>query len=497
MIHLRKNIILTGICLSVLTQTWGMEQLSLEDAIQVTLENNFAFRIASIDPEIARDQFTGEEAAFDSEIFASGQVSQSERTLTFDNNVGTSSDTRNWQAGVRKRLIYGTTVTARTNLDRNAGNAADLTSSLSQEADLAISLRQPLMRGFGREVNTAGIERARAGFEASIESYRDTVQAIIAQTEAAYWSVARWQEQLELNKSNLEVAEALLEEARERERVGMVTHIEVLQAEASRAERLEEIIATRRSLGDAYDALLTAMGVLPDVSTQGTDPEHTVESLPESGRDIPEFANLWNMALERDPVLAAQEAVMEQRRWDEVAARSATRPNLDLVLSGAYSGVDKELARDAYESAFNRDGHFWSVGLEFSMPWGMRQEKADLRTASKRLEQEDIRYAELRQSLFREVRATYRNLNAVRQSLEAATLTVQLQEATFDREKSKYEQGLSAIRDLLEEQSALDQARIRLLRSKFNQLSTEIEMARLSGTIFQRHGISPELPQLD
>ena len=474
-----------------------MDQLTLDEAIQTALGNNFAYRIASIDPEIARNQFTGAEAAFDAEIFATGQVSQSERTLTFDNNVGTSSDRRAWQAGVRKRLIYGTSVTARTNLDRNAGNAADFTSSLSQEADLSISVRQPLMRGFGREVNAAGIERARAGFEASVESYRDTVQAIIADVEVAYWSLARWQEQLELNQSNLEVAEALLNEARERERVGMVTHIEVLQAEASRAQRLEEIIATRRSLGDAYDNLLTAMGVLPDVSSAGTDPEHTVESLPETGRDVPEFASLWNLALERDPVLAAQEAVMQQRRLDELTARSATRPNLDLVLSGAYTGLDSELARDAYESAFNRDGHYWSVGLEFSMPWGLRQEKADLRTATQRLEQEDIRFAELRQSLFREVRATYRNLNAVRQSLEAARLTVELQEATFEREKSKYEQGLSAIRDVLEEQSALDQARIRLLQSKFLQLSVEIEMARLSGTIFQRHGISADLPELE
>jgi outer membrane protein TolC len=462
--------------------------LDLDEAIALTLENNFAYRIASIDPEIARESVTGQEAAFDVEVFASGQVSQSELSTT-----DSSTDNRNWQAGARKRLVYGTTVTAQTSLDRDDSSF----SEPSRAADLSLSIRQPLMRGFGKEANTASIERARAGFEATVESYRDTVQAIIAQTELAYWSVARWQEQLELNKSNLEVAEALLEESRERERVGMVTHIEVLQAEASRAQRLEEIIETTRALGDAYDILLAAMGVLPDASTSGTEPGHTVDALPESGRELPDFQEMWNLALERDPVLAAQEAVMTQREWEQVVARNAARPNLDLVLSGAYSGADDEDAGSAYGNAFDRDGEYWAVGLEFSMPWSLRQEKAELRSASKRLEQEDIRYADLKQSLFREVRSTWRSLDAVRQSMEAAQLTVELQEATFEREKSKYEQGLSAIRDVLEEQSDLDQARIRLLQSKFNQLSAEIEMARLSGTIFERHGISPELPTLE
>ena len=34
--------------------SWANQDLSLDEAIQVTLENSFAFRIASLDPEIAR-----------------------------------------------------------------------------------------------------------------------------------------------------------------------------------------------------------------------------------------------------------------------------------------------------------------------------------------------------------------------------------------------------------------------------------------------------------
>ena len=343
------------------------------------------------------------------------------------------------------------------------------------------------MSGYGKEANTAALERARAGLQGANESYRNAVQNILAETELSYWAVASWQEQLELDRSNLEVAKTLLDEARERERVGMVTQVEVLQAEAAMAQRMEDIISSNRNLGDAFDQLLSTMGTLPQGSS--TDPSHKVDLLDSTHVPVPEFKTIWDKALLQDPTLSAQEATITQRRWDERAARSSARPSLDLVLSGAYSGVDDDKAATAYENAFDRDGHAWAVGLEFSMPWSLRREKADLKIANKRLEQETIRYEDLKQSLYRQVRAAWRDLNAVQQSLEAAQLTIKLQEAAYDREKSKYEEGLSVFRDVLEAQSDLDQARIRLLRAKYNKLAAEIEIARLSGTLFERHSV--------
>jgi len=467
--------------------------LSLDEAIGLSLDRNLVYQMARLNPEIARESVIGQESVFDMELFASGRVAQSEQSRTFSQVTGTSSDTRNWVAGVRKRLSYGTSVTAQTNLDRRDSNAGVNTSNLSQEADFSVSVRQPLMSGFGRDANTASLERARAAFDASLETYRNAVQTIVANTESAYWSVARWQEQLELNKSSLEVADALLTETRERARVGLATQIDVLQAEASRAERVEEIISTTQSLGDAFDLLLTYMGIIPEAESTAMEPDRKVSPLKESNLELPDYMRVWNLALERDPELAAQQAVITQREWDRVAARSATKPSLDLVLSGGYNGLDDESMRTAVENAIDRDGEFWSVGFEFSMPWSMRGEKAEFRASEKRLQQEELRYEELKQILSRQVRSAWRGLQAVQQSVKAAQLTVSLQEAAFEREKTKYQEGLSAFRNVLEAQRDLDQAEIRLLQSKYNQLEAEIELARLSGYILERHGVTEEL----
>jgi outer membrane protein TolC len=486
---LRKFLI--PLAISGITGTlFAQDVLDLDDAISQSIENNFTYRIARIDPEIAREQVTAESAAFDTEIFLSGEVAQSKSA-----DPESSSDQRRLNAGATKRLVHGTRVTASTALNRSDTRFTTGSIPLSQDADFSLSIRQPLLKGYGKESNTAFLERAKAGFSATRASLKGTIQDVLAQTEFAYWQVARWQEQLALNESNLKVAEALLEEATERQRVGLVTQIEVLQAEAFRAESREDIIETTRILGDAYDHLMEMMGALPDTDFS-MQAGRRVHVLPDADGAVPEFDQTWTMALNSDPALAAQEAQIEQRVLDQVTAKDATRPNLDLVLTGAYSGSDDD-ANGAYGNAFDRDGHAWSVGLEFSMPWSRREERANQRITDKRLQKEEIRYQALKQSLFRDVRSAWRSLNAVQQSLQAARLTVSLQEASFEREKSKYEQGLSAFRNVLEAQRDLDQARVRLLQSKFTKLSAEIDLANMSGRLFERHGIAVDLPELN
>lgn len=464
--------------------------LKLEEAIANALQNNLSYRIAELDPQIAREGITQQESAFETELFANGRVAQSEQSTTFSQTTGTSSDSRSLTVGARKQLDFGTSVTAQTNLDRRDSNAGVNTSNLSQASDFSLSVRQPLLRGFGTDANRAGINNALAGLAAANASFRDRMEILLAETEKAYWTAARLQEQLALNESSLKVAETLLDEARERERVGVATQIEVLQAEAEKARLMEVIIESRRALGDAMDQLFHYMGTLPPVGPLDMDQPQKVANLAGQPLPIPEFSDIWSRAQQADPQLSQQQAVIDQRTYDRIAARDANRPNLDLVLSGGLAGIDDTDAQTAVENALDQDGHVWSVGLEFSMPWRRTGTKAALRASEKRLQQANLRYQELQQSLFREVRSVWRNLQALSQSLEAARLTVSLQEATFEREMGKYEEGLSAFRDVQEAQRDLDQARIRFLQAKYNQLAAQIELDRIGGSLLSRHGLT-------
>jgi outer membrane protein TolC len=115
---MKFNIQALLLALPVLVQpaTYAEEALSLGEAVNITIQNNYAYRIAKLDPEISREFITRQESAFDTRVFASGTVSQTEQSATFSQVDGTSSDSRSWRVGARKQLEQGTTVVAQTNL---------------------------------------------------------------------------------------------------------------------------------------------------------------------------------------------------------------------------------------------------------------------------------------------------------------------------------------------------------------------------------------------
>ena len=79
------------------------------------------------------------------------------------------------------------------------------------------------------------------------------------------------------------------------------------------------------------------------------EPSYNVQPLPEGGRVPESFSRAWQLSVQRDPLLAAQEAVISQREWDRIVAKNSVQPNLDLVLSGGYAGFDDRYADDAFD----------------------------------------------------------------------------------------------------------------------------------------------------
>jgi outer membrane protein TolC len=453
--------------------------LPLQQVIQTAVQHNLSLRSSQLDPIDADARLRAENAAFDPELFASASTQQDSRG---------DADQRSLTVGSRWNATTGTSVTAAADLDRSEFSNSGI-RALNRDADLRLTIRQALLRGRGSEVNRAAIEQAQAGVEIAAEALRDTVLAVLEETEIRYWRVAGWQEQRALVQSNLAVAEALLEEAIDRERVGVTTRLDVLQAEAAVAQRKEELINTERNLGDALDSLFASMGTLIDQQLPDLAPASSVAGLPQTVEELDDFADLWLQTIARDPQLSAQAAAIRQSEWRLRAAVDQTRPDLDLVVSGGLHGSDPARTSDALANAAEADDHSWGVALEFSVPWGRRAGRAAKTLAENQLERESLRYEALRQQRYGELRSRYRSLLAVRQSVDAADLNVRLQQAAFEQETGRYEQGIATFREVLQAQRDLDQARIRQIQIRLQQVETRIALERLSGTLLQRHGI--------
>ncbi|MCD8483333.1 MAG: TolC family protein [Verrucomicrobia bacterium] len=337
-------------------------------------------------------------------------------------------------------------------------------------------------------MNLARLRQARSALEGSEWALRTSILDVLRATELAYWGVAFAHAERRFRQSSLQVAERLLEEASEREAVGVATTLDVLQARAALAQRKDEIVRSQQSLEEAADALRVLLADLPEISPLPDVPN--VTPLPQSFTPVPEFRGILQQALRTSPLTARQETLIEQRRQERVLARDQVRPQLDLALTGGYLGRDRDSYTDAMGSALDRDGTQWEVRLELNLPWGFRSQRAQVRQSERRLEQEELRLVRLEQDLLEQVRRQWRRLSSSHERLETANVVLELQQLAFEQETLRYEAGLTTFRAVLEAQRDLDNAQISQLNAILELLSAEVDLLYLNGGLLPRHGFT-------
>lgn len=496
--------------------------LSLEDAVAQALSNNLGLRIDRLDTTVSAAGVESADAAFDTTLYASGRLGAEEADnkgrpqpiplQDADGNIilgsdgepvivptviPSSSDSRSYEAGARKRIrLTNAAVQIQTALSRNSGSTYNSSlgqvvgGSLGEEASLSVSVTQPILRGFGRDIAEAPLERARAADRATQLRVKSSALDVIERTETAYWNLATAEARLEMRRSNRALAQSLLEEMRERERLGLATRLDVIQSEANLAQREDDIIVAEQAVQESNDALTVLLGGLQQTPVEASN--FAVDTLPPPPADLPPLQEVWQSALHSDQQVAAQEEVLLQQEINVRVARDALKPELNLTLSGSFSGISDENASEAYELLRDRDTTGWGVQLAFEMPLGRRAATAGVRSASAQLEQSEWTLAQLKQNLLRAVRTAHRELEARQKRLRSAELVLRLQEETFERERTKLDEGLSTVRDVLEIQSDLDAARLALLDAQASAILAELNLDRLRGHLLERHHLTWE-----
>ena len=463
--------------------------ISLKESIDLALERNLGLQIESANRSIAEEDLIIAESEFDARLNINSSLDERVSARAGDELEGSlrpESATRNNQISLVKRLKTGTEITQSTNLNRRSTNSEFQLLDPDYSAVFQVDVRQPLLSGRGEKVNLAAIRSASSRMAQSDLQWRDRVLDVISETERLYWALAYSYLRKELLESSQQVAEKLLDEAEKRLKMGAGTRLEVLQAKASLANRRSDAILADQEIESASDALRRGIGDLSliqevfepsDIERTGSY-DSTIEQL---------YADVLEWSLESH----IQNEVIKQREFDQQAARNRISPRLDLALSGRYLGREEQ-GDIALESALRGNGYYWRGGVEFSLPWGMRSEKARYRRSKYMLDREKHRLEEIKQGILLDARDVYRDLEAAETRIEITELTVSLNEEQFEQERRRNEEGVSTFRNVLEAQEDLDQARMQRLEALRDANQALARLQSLDGSLLERHGFDWE-----
>ncbi len=457
-----------------LRQVENQVELSLEDAVALTLRRNLALVVERYRRSQAIQGVDEAFGIFDLNLGSTAQLSEDTRPITSLLEEAEGSIT-NENALLRFDLTqltaYGGTASLTFNNSRFASTNQAFQPNPQFSVDFDLSFTQPLLRNFGRDVTRNGILVARNTSAISRETFQLEVETIVQRVSDRYWLLVQALEQLKVAQESLKLAEELHEMNRIQVEVGTLAPLETVRSEASIATREEEIIRREAEVADSEDVLRRLLNL---DRARYWDVEIVPVTDPIVDYVAIDVDQAYAAALENRPDVRSQHLRNANRELAAQLARNQTRPRLDVTGGYGINGIDGELNffdpetgmpirldngySDALQQIFDRDSDGWFVQAVFAYPLQNRTARARDVQARLAVEQGEIEMLDLEQQVLLDVRALARAVRTAQQQIEAAKVSTKLERKNLEAEQKRYENGLSTSFEVLQVQEDLTEA---------------------------------------
>lgn len=424
---MRNGILLLLLCLATALPARAQQEITLQEAIDIALENNYQLKQAENNLELAEEQVFSEKADFLPSINAS---------MSGNRNVGQTFNNITLQYEER--------------------------TSNSINGSLSASL--PIFQGFNNILSLRQSRSNRASQQANMERSRQTV---IFNTASQYLQVLVNQELLEISRQTLQTSRKQLEQVKAQVEVGEVPAVDQYNQEATVASNELSVIQQENTLEQSRLALIRTLQLdpleeyefqIPDVSESDITPRnYDLGSLIEEALDSRADLEAQRMTIE------ANKLNLEMTRWSLYPSISASA-SIGSSYQDHYRGREVDngnitLTKVGFLDQFFDQRIGRSVGLSLSIPifsnWNTRLsvQQAEVNFKNSQLNLENQRYA-----VQEEVRQALSDYRSYRQQLESSTAALRAAEKSFETEQERYKVGSGTLIELSNAQQSYTQA---------------------------------------
>jgi outer membrane protein TolC len=463
----------------------GAISLSIEQAILLALRRNQELQVERFTPVVAGSFEQLERGVFDPELFASLTASEEtaiETSRSTQERFNVESRNDDAEIGVRQLFPMGTTVGASLAYDRSLSNR----TPEQQSVRAGLTVTQALLEGFGPAVNLVDVRQAELGARASLFELRGFIEALVANTEIAYWRYVLAREQISIFEQSLDVARRQLNEVEQRIEVGTMPRNAAAAARAEVARREQALLEVRSISEDRRLRLLRLLNASSDEQFRlAIDPISPPQTAVVPLTDLGERLEL---ADSMRPDLNEARLRLEQSSLEVVQTRNGLLPRLDLFITLGTTGY-----AESFGDAFNNldgDTYDLTAGLRFSAFLGNRQARAlDLAARASR-DQADAAVGNLRNLAQLDVRLALNEVDRARQQIEAGAVTVALQKQTLEAEQERFSVGASTSLLVAQAQRDLLVSQLTQVDAIVNYRVALVSLYLSEGTLLQRRGIA-------
>jgi outer membrane protein TolC len=435
-------------------------ELSLDDAVKRTLENNNDIAVERYNPEMSQENIRLYRGAYDPLLVST--VNQNSRTSPATNAFTGAPElvnkTTTYNFGAEQLLKTGGNVRVDFNNNRGSTNSVFSSFNPSFNASLNANLSQPFLRNFKIDSTRLQLRVARKNREISDVQFQQTVTNTVANVKDLYYDLIYAIDNLEAQRKSLSLAQKLLDENQIKVKVGTMAPLDVVAAQSEVASREEGVIVAEALLLEAEDAIKSTIFAENDPATWALRIVPTDRPTAEPMSVDVEAAT--RRAIEQRTDVVAARKNLENADDNVKYASNQTLPDLNLVAAYGTSGIGGTIIEregfggpvirttpggygDALSSVFGRDYPTWTLGLNFTYPLFNRQARANSARARISRDQTVASLRRLEMQVASEVRSAGRAVDTNYKRVESTRAARVLAEQRLDAEQKKFAAGMS------------------------------------------------------
>jgi len=506
--------------------------VTLEQCIQIALENNLNLRITNYQPRLAGLNLQGSYGAYDPRLSLGGTDSFREskgRDNPLEFTIPTSkTDSFRGNLGLNGVLLPSTGM--RYNLGLNSSETTGTSASNfpfgSYGTGFFANLTQPLLKGAWIDGTRMSIKLNKQQIKNSSLTVIRQITQTVSSVELAYYALIASRENVTVAEETLALTEKNFSNQKRRAEVGTLAKSQLPQLEAELYSQKASLLSVQNSYADSVnnlkrfltddfasvqDAELLPVGEL--------NPVQTVFSRNDS----------WAKALNQRPEILQSKISLENTDIRLKYNKNQLYPQLDLRATYGLSGSDSADVMHRYpdgtisqyplrdpntgkyvsRSFVNRAASFntsfkdvrefdypnYSIGLQFSIPIPNRSARANYKTAQLQKEQAVLQHKELEQSIMIEIDRLIRDAEYRFEQIEVTRQARLSSELALQNDTKRYSEGAVENYQVLQAQRDLTSRRYAEINAKVQYLTALSRLAQAEGSTLDNNNINVEIEE--
>jgi outer membrane protein TolC len=455
--------------------------LTLRDAVEMALRENLSLKAERYSIAISESEVLGSMGEFDPGL--SLEVSNAyQKRSTASSLSGSENKQFIYDISLAGKVNTGTAYELKWSNERVKSNLSYLTLNPYNSSELTLTVTQPLLKGFGKDVQESALNVARNGLIASRLGNDENAISAVSDTAKAYWELYYAKRNLEVAELSLKLAENLLNEVRAKIEAGAMAPVEIYNPEAEVAVRQENLIRARKAVSDGEDALRAVINLN----------EWEKEIVPTNTPPVPSEVQTIQTAMEdafnnrRDYGIA-----LIEKKSKEIMRRfydNQKYPEVDAFASAGLNGLDGSYP-DALERLGSGNYYSWQVGLAFTVPIGNRAARGSYMKAKYEDEKAGADLEVMRQKIEVEVREAWRALRAAAETVASSGKVRIAAEKRLRAEEERFRVGMAILNDVLRFQEEYAKALSSEKRAAVDYAIAKVELEKVKGTLIEQSAL--------